>query len=104
MNQQKLELGKNTLVVSIMTLLTVFTWIAFEVYHAYTQPTIPKIMRELITPLDPTLNRTIIEDIKEKYQLSDEELNVITAPPLEIETEEEITPSPTASPSGSLEE
>lgn len=104
---EQLKLGKNALVLSIMTLLTVFTWIGFEVYRTYTQPTVPKIIKELIQPLNPTINEIVLIEIEKKYQPSEEELNIITAPlpspSLELETEEEVTPSQIATEGGTLE-
>jgi hypothetical protein len=108
---KELKFGKNMLVLSIMTLLTTFTWIGFEVYRAYTRPTIPKIITQLIRPLDPKIDQAVIEDIKEKYQPSPDELNTTIVPlpspveeelELEVELEEEATPSPTATPSAGL--
>lgn len=103
---KELKLGKNILILSIMTLVTVFTWIGFEVYYAYTKTTVPQIIRELIKPLNPNLNQKIIEDIESKYQPSTAELETISipipSPTLELETGEEATPSQAATPGSSL--
>ncbi len=109
MNQ--LKFGKDALVLSIITLLTVLCWVGFEVYRAYTQTTIPQVIRELARPLDPNIDIALIEDIAEKHQPSDEELNIPIVPlpsptpelEVELEVEEESTPSQTATQSGSLE-
>jgi len=106
---QEYKFGKNILILSITTLITVVVWVGYEVYSAYTQTTVPKIIRELIKPLSPNIDEATIEDIQEKYQIPEEELNIITQPVLELETEEgaeteeeeeieieeEATPSPT---------
>lgn len=106
MNNQ-FKLGKNILILSIMTLLTVFTWVGFEVYHAYTKTTVPQVVQELIKPLNPALNQAVVEEIEKKYQPSESELEIISVPlpsPItELETGEEATPSQTATPSGSLD-
>lgn len=99
------KFGKNMLILSIMTLITVIVWIGYEVYHAYTQTTVPKIIKELIKPLSPNIDEVTIEDIKKKYQIPGEELNVVTQPAAELETEEgrgieeEIVPEEEATPS-----
>lgn len=104
----QLKFGKNILFLSIMTLVTVLCWVGFEVYHAYTQPTVPEILKELIKPLDSTINITVVEDIEAKHQPSIEELSVpttpIPTPTLELEAGEESTPSQAATQSGSLEQ
>lgn len=110
----QLKFGRNILIISITTMITVFVWIGFEVYHAYTATTIPTVVRELIQPLNPNIDTAVIEDIKEKYQIPTEELEMVTQPlpspspegefEEEIEIEAEATPSQTATPGGSLEE
>lgn len=92
---QEYKFGKNILVLSIMTLITVIVWVGYEVYHTYTQTTVPRIIKELIKPLSPSIDEAAIEDIKGKYQIPEEELNIITQPIIELETEEEATPSQT---------
>lgn len=105
---QEYKFGKNMLILSITTLITVIVWVGYEVYSAYSQATVPRIIRELIKPLNPTIDEAAIEDIKEKYQIPEEELNVVTQPAIElgtreeeeveegIEAEEEATPSQTS--------
>ena len=46
----QLKFGRNILILAIMSLITVGAWIGFEVYHAYTQTTIPRVTSELIKP------------------------------------------------------
>lgn len=103
MNQFKL--GKNILILSILTLLTVFSWIGFEIYRAYTKTTVPKIIQELIKPLNPAINRTAIEEIEKQFQPSEEELNILPTPISSPtpETEEQTTTGQTATQGGSLE-
>lgn len=111
MNQ--LKFGKNIFVLSILTLVTAFVWIGYEVYHAYTKTTVPQVVTRLIQPLNPTIDQKALDEIREKYQLSSKELNIppITLPsPLsegeevEEEVEEEASPSQTATEGASLEE
>jgi len=74
------KLGKNALVLSIMTLITVLTWIAFEVYLTATKTTIPKVTQEQMAPIDPQLKRETIEKLKENAWLSEEEVNSFSFP------------------------
>lgn len=102
----KFKFGKNFLILASMTLIIVFLWIGFEVYRSYTETTIPKVITELIKPLSPAIDLATIEDIEKRYQISTEELNkpIETISTPETETEEEATPSQTATESGNLEE
>lgn len=86
----KYKFGKNILILSIMTLITVTVWVGYEVYRVYTQTTVPRIIKELIKPLNPNIDETTIEDIGEKYQIPEKELNIVTQPIIELETEEEV--------------
>lgn len=95
MMNQEFKFGKNMLVLSIMTLITVIVWVGYEVYSAYTKTTVPRIIKELIKPLSPNINETAIEEIKKKYQIPEGELDIVTQPAIESETEEEATPSQT---------
>jgi len=102
---QEYKFGKNILVLSIMTLITVIVWVGYEVYSTYTQATVPRIIKELTKPLNPNIDEEAIEDIQEKYQIPEEELNVVTQSIIELETEEEeeteeeIEPEEEATPS-----
>jgi len=96
----KFKLGKEALILAIMTLLTVLTWIFFEVYKTLHKTTIPQVTKEQMQPLDPKINTALIESLKSTLNFSEEELNILPTPtPTEtvsvgtesaiIETEEE---------------
>jgi hypothetical protein len=70
----ELKLGKNSLILSIMTLITVLVWIAFEVYRTATKTTIPKVTQEQMAPLNPQIKKEVIEKIKENIWFSAEEV------------------------------
>jgi hypothetical protein len=67
------KLGKDALILSIMTLITVLTWIIFEVYRTATKTTIPKVTQEQMAPLNSQIKKEIIEKLKENIWLSPEE-------------------------------
>lgn len=70
-----LKLGKDALIMSIMTLLTVLTWIGLEVYRTYNQTSIPKVTQEQMLPLNPVLKTEVIEALKANLTFPEEELN-----------------------------
>ena len=119
MNQ--LKFGRNVLLLALLSLFTAMVWIGYEVYHAYSETTVPQIITKLIQPLSPTLDQEVFQAIKEKQLPSDEELNLMpTSAPspspeagieeevetgeFEEEETEENSPSQTATESGNFEE
>lgn len=84
----KFKLGKEALILSIMTLLTVTAWIFFEVYRTLHKSTITQVTKKQMEPLDPKINTTIIQSLKENLSFSDEELNIVPMPtPIPTPTE-----------------
>lgn len=69
-----MQLIKNTklnLIVAIITIITVVLWIAGDMYHIYATSTIPQNVAQLLTPFDPTLDKTIFEKLKKKKAVAD---------------------------------
>ncbi|MBI4999484.1 hypothetical protein HZB97_01790 [Candidatus Gottesmanbacteria bacterium] len=56
--------SKQTLFLSVFTFLTVFAWIAFDVYHAATTSTITSVQQQLIKPLEPRFDKEVILRLK----------------------------------------
>jgi len=84
----ELKLGKNVLILSIMTLITVITWIVFEVYRTATKTTIPQITQEQMMTLNPQIKKETIEELKGKIWISEEELNSFNFPVASESTQE----------------
>jgi len=74
------------LVFSILTLITVLTWIGFDVYQALTSYTIPEILDKQIQPLNSKLDQETINQLKERLQINEEELTQIPTPQIEPES------------------
>jgi hypothetical protein len=74
------RLGKNALFFSILTLITVLTWIGVEVYLTATKTTIPKVTQEQMAPLDPRIKEEVIENLKANFWLSEEEISNFNFP------------------------
>lgn len=75
---KKFKLGKNALVLSIVTLITVLSWIFFEVYRTMVKSTIPQLTQEQMKVLSPKINTTTVQTLKSRLFLSEEELNIVT--------------------------
>jgi len=81
---QKFKLGKEALIFSIMTLVTVLTWVFFETYRTMTESTISKVTRQQMAVINPQLEKEVIQSLKAKIQLAEQELNFV---PPEVGTE-----------------
>lgn len=83
---------------SIMTLLTVLTWLGFDVYRAYHRVQIPQVLKKQIQPLDPQLDTQVLGSLGQRQYKNREELSVSTP--------ETITPTatPTSTESANPEE
>ena len=100
----KKKTNRDALILSILTFITVLTWIAFDVYKALTKHTLPKILEEQMRPLEPRIDRLKIEKLKERLTISEEELEKISVPVLEeVSSAVEISEATeSATPSGEL--
>ncbi|MGB9707671.1 MAG: hypothetical protein ACPL1D_02885 [Microgenomates group bacterium] len=74
------KLGKDALIFSVITLITVLTWIGFEIYFVATKTTIPKVTQEQMAPLNPKIKKETIEQLKANLWFSEEELNTFNFP------------------------
>lgn len=61
--------GKDLLILSILTFITVVAWIIFDVYHASTTSTITPLQKELIEPLKPTFDQETILKLRERKEI-----------------------------------
>lgn len=89
------RLGRDLLILAIMTVITVFTWVGLEVYRALTETEIPAVLQRQIEPLNPTIEKGVLESLKSRKAFSSEEL--VTAPPLGEESSQEENLSATES-------
>ena len=44
----------------VFTLITLSTWVGFEVYHAYTKPIIPEVLAKHLRVLNPVLSTSVL--------------------------------------------
>ena len=87
---KKIKLGKDALILSIMTLITVLTWIGFDVYRVFHQPLVTEVTEAQMRPLNPKLKLETLEALKNKISFSEEELNLVVSK-VEIVEEETAT-------------
>jgi len=56
--------NKDTLIISLLTVITVMAWIAFDVYHAAATSTLTEVDKALIQPLNPDVDKELINQIQ----------------------------------------
>ena len=87
---------KNLLTLVVFTTITVFSWIAFDIYRSLSKSSIPQVLKEHLKPLNPSFNKEVLESLKKRKHIASEELNSV--PEItQFETVEK-TASPEASP------
>ncbi len=88
----------------VLTLITAVFWIVFEVIRTFIKEPAPSVPKEVLLPLNPTLDTDLLTNLQQRLYLSDQEIGdtslVITASPTP-----EPTPvaSPEATPTGATE-
>lgn len=97
---------KEGLNLAILTLITILTWAGFDIYFALTKSRMKPEVQKLMTPLDPQIEKSVLEGLNRKREISLEEIGrlPIALPSPKIETEEENvspTPSVQATPTSS---
>jgi hypothetical protein len=101
------KLNRDLLVLAVLTSITVFTWIVLDVYRALNKPTPAKVSKDILQKLDPTLDMAVINSLKTRKFISQEELDSVpelTQVELQQKTVinlEELTASPSGQPESS---
>lgn len=96
---------------AVLTLITLFFWIAFEVYRSLTVRPAPPVPAEIIMPLNPTLDAESLNKLQQRMHLSETEIGnntLATATPIatpepitQVDTPASDSATPSATPSAS---
>lgn len=57
---------RDILLISIFTLLTVFTWVFFELAKTVKTTTVTQTIQEIIIPLDPIIDSETLSNIRNR--------------------------------------
>ncbi|BCX14497.1 MAG: hypothetical protein KatS3mg088_180 [Patescibacteria group bacterium] len=83
----------------ILTTISIVTWVSFSIYKALVKPEPVVVPPEIIEPITPQLDDTILKKMTERYYIPEEELpETITNPKAQfnqISQDQKPTPSPT---------
>lgn len=84
----------NILNFAILTLITVATWVLLDVYRAFTKPAPIGVPSEILAPLSPTIDQSIILQIQSRISVSEEEArSFVPIVPTPTPAPEEVTPA-----------
>ena len=93
-----------------LTLVTVFSWIAFEVYRTVSVKNTATVQPNIINPLDPTISEDLLNSLKDKVYLNEnsiEDTLLISEEseiPEEIEVASESASQPESTETAQIEE
>lgn len=48
---------------AILTLITSFVWIGFDVYRAFTEKPTPSVSAQILAPIDPSLDAVLLDKL-----------------------------------------
>lgn len=61
-------MSKNVVTILFLTLITIVFWVGFQIFKVNSESTIPQPTEEQLRPLDPTLDKSVFEDLKKSIQ------------------------------------
>jgi len=62
----KNQVSKDILRILILTLITIFAWVAFDVYRVLSKDIQSEVLKEQTEPLNPELDLKIIEELNSR--------------------------------------
>lgn len=77
---KKQRLSRDILFLSILTVITVFTWIFLDIYRTFTKIDKPKIPSDQLETLNPDLEIEVIQDLSGKESFSPGEFSLPETP------------------------
>ena len=92
---QKSPIGKSLFLIALITMITVFIWIALEIFRTSKKTTIPQPTQIQMRPLSPKIDLQVFSLLKEKTAPSQEELTLLLTSP--------VIPSPEATDSSQVD-
>ena len=105
-NRKKTKASQDLFVVSLLTLLAIGAWVGSDAYHRFIAKQATTVPENLLTPLEPKINMEVLDQLEEKKQLSEEEieqiLGGISSPEATPSPQTEVTPTPTATSSAQV--
>lgn len=63
---KKQFVNKDIIRVLTLTLITIFAWIAFDVYRTLNKDVQSEVLKEQMEPLNPEINIQVVEELKQR--------------------------------------
>ena len=105
-NRKKTKISQDLFILSLLTLLVIGAWVGSDAYHRFIAKKAITVPENLLTPLEPKINMEVFDQLEEKKQLSEEEieqiLGGISSPEATPSPQTEVTPTPTATSSAQV--
>lgn len=60
------HVDRDIVMLLVFTLITLVSWVGFEVYRAFTKVQIPEVSAKYLVPLNPTLNTQVLTILETK--------------------------------------
>jgi len=102
-NRKKTKINQDLFVLSLLTLLAIGAWVGSDAYHRFIAKKAITVPENLLTPLEPKINMEVFDQLEERKQLSEKEIEQIlggvSLPEATPSSQAEVTPTPTATSS-----
>lgn len=70
------KFSQELLLMTILTVISIFTWISLDVYRAFIHPQVPKVSAAQLAPLNPKLDTKVLNDLSSKVNFNKEDLSL----------------------------
>lgn len=104
LNSEKRRIPFRIKFIIVSTILTTVLWIGFDVYRALTTKPIPIVAPEILAPIDPTLDESLLNDLPNRVYLENAPSVVRTNDAIRETEETPATPIPEASAGAEIQE
>lgn len=64
--KSKRQIKPDLLIIAVLTLMTILTWITFDVYRILKTQEIPKIIKDELAPLNPEIDFGVFDYLRQK--------------------------------------
>ena len=92
----KKEKTPNIVSLAILTLITSILWIFFSLYRVFIEKSDTNVSQEILEPLSPTLDETVISEIEKKVFIEQNQIpdTIVTKEIIDETTEQSPSPEP----------
>ncbi len=63
-----MKANRNNILLAVLTLIMVVAWVGFEIFRTYRTSTTEPDVTKAITPLDPTVDETVLNGIQSRFK------------------------------------